>query len=67
MEKWDYGKFEQAFSSLIDIFFAIFDDFSKESITKALRNFEKSANMRKNLAKNEAKTCSTCFLSPFFG
>ena len=52
MEKWVEGKYtvEQGFS----LFFAIFDDFSKWSVLKAVQELENSSNM----AKNEEKSCS---------
>ena len=49
-------QFEQGFSS----FFGIFDDFSKQSIPKALMNFEQSSKNGKDLAKNEENPSSTC-------
>ena len=36
---------------IISEIFAIFDDFSKWSVLKVLRNFEKSSNMAKNEEK----------------
>ena len=47
-------------------FFAIFDDFSKWSMSKVLPNFEKKIIKNgKKLAKNEEKPCSTC-MKPIF-
>ena len=46
-------KVEQGSSS----FFAMFDDFSKWSMPKALQNFLKIIKYGKNLAKNEEEPC----------
>ena len=51
---------ERGFSSFFCLIFGIFDDFSKYSAPKALRNFKKSSNMPKKLAKNEETPYSTC-------
>ena len=55
MEKWVLGKVEQFLCSMFAKFLASFDDLSKRSMPEALKNFEKSSNMPKNLTKNEER------------
>ena len=51
---------EQDISSFFANFFTYLDDFSKWSVLKALRTFEKSFKNGKKMAKNEEKPWSTC-------
>ena len=48
----------QGFSSFFSQILVIFDDFSKWSAPKAMKNIVKSSNISKKLAKNEEKPCA---------